>query len=216
MAPARRSGKVRLPAAERRSAIVEAAIRLFAAKGFKGTTTRQLASAAGVTEPVLYQHFATKEDLYTAIIESVCRMEREATDARLEAAQRAGDDRAFFERLGELILEWHRRHADIIRLLLYSGLDHHELADLFFERHVAVYYRMLTRYMRERIAARAFRPIDPLLAARGFTGMLAHQALAEVIFGDRRLARARKKLIRTMVDIFLKGISEDQERTRRK
>ncbi len=210
----RRSRKVRLSAAERRSAIVQAAVRLFAEKGFKGTTTRELALAAGVTEPVLYQHFATKEDLYTAIIESVCRMEQQARDSRLEAARAAGDDARFLRRLGELIFDWHRRHAEIVRLLLHSGLDRHELADLFFERHVAVYYRMLTGYMEQRIAARAFRQLDPYLAARGFTGMIAHQALAEVIFGDRRLARRKKKLIETIVNIFLEGIS--QERTRRK
>jgi AcrR family transcriptional regulator len=210
MAAPSRARKPRLSAAERRSAIVAAAIRLFADKGFKGTTTRELAKAAGVTEPVLYQHFATKKDLYTAIIESVCNMEQEAKDPRLEAAEQAGDDRAFFLRLGELILDWHRHHADIIRLLLYSGLGRHELADLFFERHVAVYYRMLTGYLRRRIEARAFRKLDPYLAARGFTGMIAHQALAEVIFGDRRLARTRKKLIRTMVDIFLEGLSEER------
>jgi AcrR family transcriptional regulator len=212
MALARRSGKVRLSAPERRSAIVQAAIRLFADKGFRGTTTRELAEAAGVTEPVLYQHFATKKDLYTAIIESVCNMEQEAKDSRLEAAEQSGDDRGFFLRLGELILDWHRRHADIIRLLLYSGLGRHELADLFFERHVAVYYRMLSGYLRERIARGAFRNLDPYLAARGFTGMMAHQALAEVIFGDRRLARVRKKLIRTMVDIFLEGVTEERTR----
>ena len=210
MAASRRPRKMRLPAAERRTAIVEAAIRLFADKGFQGTTTRELAKAAGVTEPVLYRHFATKKDLYTAIIESVCEMEQEARDSRLEAAERIGDDRAFFLRLGELILNWHRRHADIIRLLLYSGLDRHELADLFFQRHVAVYYRMLTGYLRRRIEARAFRRLDPYLAARGFTGMVAHQALAEVIFGDRRLARNRKRFVQAMVDIFLNGLLEEE------
>jgi len=105
MAAPSRARKPRLSAAERRSAIVAAAIRLFADKGFKGTTTRELAKAAGVTEPVLYQHFATKKDLYTAIIESVCNMEQEAKDPRLEAAEQAGDDRAFFLRLGELVLD---------------------------------------------------------------------------------------------------------------
>ena len=55
---------------ERRDAIVHSAIHLFAEKGFRGATTRELAAAAGVTEPVLYQHFRTKSDLYSAIIEA--------------------------------------------------------------------------------------------------------------------------------------------------
>jgi AcrR family transcriptional regulator len=211
---ARPLAKPRLSAAERRAAIVQAAIRLFAEKGFEGTTTRELAAAAGVTEPVLYQHFATKRDLYTAIIESTCEVEQKSSDAELEAARRAADDRKFFRRLAELVLDWHRRNADIVRLLLFSGLGHHELADLFFQRQVAVYYDMLTGYIRERVRAGAFRRVDPYLAARAFTGMVAHQALAMVIFHDRTIEQAQNKLIRTLVAIFLNGIAPERPQSR--
>ena len=54
---------------DRRAAIVSAAISLFSEKGFSGTTTRELAARVHVTEPVLYQHFRAKRDLYRAIIE---------------------------------------------------------------------------------------------------------------------------------------------------
>ncbi|MFM9597624.1 TetR/AcrR family transcriptional regulator, partial [Streptomyces scabiei] len=60
--------QIRLSRAERRAAIIEAAIELFSEKGFRGTTTRELAQAVGVSEPVLYQHFATKKELYIAIL----------------------------------------------------------------------------------------------------------------------------------------------------
>ena len=60
--------KPRMSSEERRAAIIHAACRLFAEKGFRGTTTRELAAAVGVTEPVLYEHFRTKRDLYSAII----------------------------------------------------------------------------------------------------------------------------------------------------
>jgi len=211
---ARPAARPRLSAAQRRAAIVRAAIRLFAEKGFEGTTTRELAAAAGVTEPVLYQHFATKRDLYTAIIESTCEVEQKSSDAELEAARHAGDDRKFFTRLAELVLDWHRRHADVVRLLLFSGLGHHELADLFFQRQVAVYYDMLTGYIKERARAGAFRRIDPYLAARGFTGMVAHQGLAMVIFGDRTLEKAQQKLVRTVVAIFLNGIAQERPKSK--
>ena len=210
MVPAR--SKPRLSAEERRSAIVQAAIRLFAEKGFQGATTRELAAAVGVTEPVLYQHFATKRDLYTAIIESTCQVEQKSTDAELEAARRSGDDRRYFTRLAQLVLDWHHEHADIVRLLLFSGLDRHELSDLFFARHVAVFYEMLTGYIRERIRQGAFRRLDPYLAARAFTGMVVHQSLAMEIFGDRKLEKVQKKLVRTVVSIFLKGIANERSK----
>jgi len=58
----------RLTADERRSAIVEAATKVFAENGFHGTTTRELAKAAGVSEALLYKHFPSKESLFSAML----------------------------------------------------------------------------------------------------------------------------------------------------
>ena len=63
----------RLKAAERREQIVQAAIELFSRKGFRGTTTREIAEAVGISEAALFKYFATKEDLYSAIIEAKAR-----------------------------------------------------------------------------------------------------------------------------------------------
>ena len=62
--------RVRLPSGERRQAIVTAVKGVFAAKGFDGTTTRELARAAGVSEALLYKHFPSKESLYAAMLDA--------------------------------------------------------------------------------------------------------------------------------------------------
>jgi len=54
----------RLPAPERRAAVVETACRVFAKSSYHGSTTAQIARESGVTEPVLYRHFASKRELY--------------------------------------------------------------------------------------------------------------------------------------------------------
>jgi AcrR family transcriptional regulator len=59
----------RLPAAERRQAIVDTALRVFSEGSYRGTTTAEIAREAGVSEPILYRHFASKRDLYFAAIE---------------------------------------------------------------------------------------------------------------------------------------------------
>jgi AcrR family transcriptional regulator len=59
---------MRLPSKERRLAIVTAVKGTFAAKGFDGTTTRELARAAGVSEALLYKHFPSKESLYVSML----------------------------------------------------------------------------------------------------------------------------------------------------
>ena len=61
---------MRLPSRERRQAIVTAVQGAFADKGFDGTTTRELARAAGVSEALLYKHFPSKESLYAAMLEA--------------------------------------------------------------------------------------------------------------------------------------------------
>lgn len=61
----------RLPAGERREQIIDKAVTVFARSGYHGASMNDVAEAAGVTKPVLYQHFASKQDLYLALIDDV-------------------------------------------------------------------------------------------------------------------------------------------------
>jgi AcrR family transcriptional regulator len=63
---------IRLDSDERRKAIVAAAVPLFARKGFAGTTTRELAEAAGISEALLFRHFPSKQLLYREILRLGC------------------------------------------------------------------------------------------------------------------------------------------------
>ena len=65
------SAPVRLPAAKRREQLLEVARCVLAQRGFYETTMAEIADSAGVTKPVLYQHFASKRDLYSAVLHDV-------------------------------------------------------------------------------------------------------------------------------------------------
>src|SRR5213080_2118089 len=54
---------------ERRLQILKVAMRLFSQRGFRGTTTKEIAQAAGVSEAMVFRHFATKKELYSAILD---------------------------------------------------------------------------------------------------------------------------------------------------
>ena len=73
----------RLPAEERRRAIVEAALRVFSAGSYAGSTTAEIAREAGVSEPVLYRHFASKRDLWVACLEVAWEEFRDGFDAAI-------------------------------------------------------------------------------------------------------------------------------------
>ncbi|MCP3853825.1 MAG: TetR/AcrR family transcriptional regulator [Actinomycetia bacterium] len=61
----------RLPAPERRRQLLDVAIKVFGERGFHNTSMNDVATEAGITKPVLYQHFASKRDLYAALLEAV-------------------------------------------------------------------------------------------------------------------------------------------------
>src|ERR1700730_12605667 len=78
----------KLSSEERRAAIIKAVSLVFAEKGFDGTTTRELADAAGVSEALLFKHFPNKEALFTAISTSCCNHQNEdGRRARLKALE---------------------------------------------------------------------------------------------------------------------------------
>jgi AcrR family transcriptional regulator len=95
------STTTRMPAAERRLELVETAVRVFSEGSYRGTTTAEIARAAGVSEPILYRHFASKRDLYFAALDHVWLKARAAWE---EAIADAPDVRAGLEAMG-------RRHV---------------------------------------------------------------------------------------------------------
>lgn len=103
MSPGRTDrGAKRLPATERRQQLLDVALRLFATKGYTATTMDDIADAAGVTKPLLYQHFDSKRALYMELVEAVASAMRAAIgDATSRATsprqQVEGGFSAYFE-----------------------------------------------------------------------------------------------------------------------
>jgi len=81
---------VRLPAAERRSAIVAAALEVFGSGSYTGSTTAEIARAAGVSEPIIYRHFPSKRDLWFACLDEAWRELRLAIEAKAASVRTTG------------------------------------------------------------------------------------------------------------------------------
>lgn len=82
----------RLPAAQRKAQLLEASARVFASRGYSGTTTAELAKEAGVSEPIIYRHFASKKELFIALVkttgEDTIRAWEQGLDGLTDPAQR--------------------------------------------------------------------------------------------------------------------------------
>lgn len=85
----------RLPAAERRSAIVAAALQVFGSGSYAGSTTAEIARAAGVSEPIIYRHFPSKKELWFACLDEAWRQLRTAIESAAPSLARAGGVASF-------------------------------------------------------------------------------------------------------------------------
>lgn len=77
---------VRLPASARREQILDVSVQVFARNGFHSTSMNDVAEAAGVTKPVLYQHFDSKQDLYLALLDEAGNRLRNAISKAVSGA----------------------------------------------------------------------------------------------------------------------------------
>jgi AcrR family transcriptional regulator len=195
-----------MAAEDRRRQIVEVAARLFSQKGFRGTTTKEIALAAGVNEAIIFRHFATKRDLYAAIIDhKACSDDIQALEAEADELLRGEDDRRLFVTIATHILDFHDRDDTFMRLLFYSALEGHELADLFFRNQASKHFREVADYIKRRAAEGAFRRVDPMTAARAFIGMVVYHAQLKRLYPSSVQGVSNRVVAERLTDLFLSG-----------
>lgn len=86
---------MRLPAPARREQILDVSVQVFARNGFHSTSMNDVADAAGVTKPVLYQHFNSKQDLYLALLEEAGNRLRNAITKAVSVATNGKEQTEF-------------------------------------------------------------------------------------------------------------------------
>jgi AcrR family transcriptional regulator len=110
-----------LSRSQRHAAILQGAATAFATKGFASTAMEEVATASGITKEIVYRHFASKEELYRAVLEGARQgMKAELARVRQEAGSGAGI---------RALLAVGRAHPDALRLLLIHAAREPEFAD---------------------------------------------------------------------------------------
>ena len=203
--PKPKARPAKMTAAERRAQIINVSKQLFSQKGFNGTTTKEIAQASGISVAMIFCHFASKEDLYTAIIDQRIQ---EVGDALSNEALQAQDDERVFGDLARFILEKTSENPTMLRLMYFSALEGHQLSDIFYANHEIKKVMKLVDYIHLRISEGAFRNLDPFLVARAFTGMFYTYVTAQHLFdAGRYYPRAtHDEVIKNFLSIFLNGI----------
>src|SRR5437879_11784593 len=203
--PARMAGE------DRRLQILRVAMRLFSQRGFRGTTTKASALSSGVSEAMLFRHFATKEKLYSAMLDhKACVHETmDPLQVVAEAVARK-DDAAVFEGLALDAINQHDFDPEFHRLLLHSALEEHELAHMFWEKFVKRVYRTLRNYIRERQRDGAMKNVEPLVVVRAFVGMIIHHSLNNNLWDSKQqlLKISNQAAAHEFTNILLHGVAQ--------
>jgi TetR/AcrR family transcriptional regulator len=203
------TGKIRLSTAARRQQLIDTARRVFADRGFRGTTTREIATAAGVTEAVIFQHFPHKDLLYEAILEQKgAESVAERWFADLEAASAAGDDRALLRLLYAGLLDQHERDPYYLRLTLYSALEEHPLAG---ERHAfgTRLYTLIEQHISGAQAAGRFRPGPAHVLVRAVLALPVYHVLQERVLKTPWPDIDRQQVVDQGVQFALGGLQSE-------
>jgi AcrR family transcriptional regulator len=199
---------VRFSAADRREQILDVATRIFARLGFQGAKTREIAQRSGVTEALVFRHFPTKEELYWAVIERKI-VAAAAVDRMRETLRSGAPDREVLAAVAAQILERRASDQTLSRLLIYSALENHRLSERFFRTYVAECYQVLAGYIRRRVEEGVFRPVNPVLAARAFLGMVIYHSWIQELYGAKRYQNfSVQEVSEAFADLWLRGMLE--------
>jgi AcrR family transcriptional regulator len=188
-----------------RQAILDAALDLFAEKGYFGTSLRDVAGAVGVRESALYNYFASKESLFEALLAEQSADKSERLAAVLDNP--VDNPRAALEQLTESILERFvmPRQQQLFRILMSDGMR------LAREGRINLLERMgssrprLEAFMRRLIDDGALRATDPELLVIQFVGPLVFWRQLHAIGARTGAIRQRHAFARAHVDHFLGG-----------
>jgi AcrR family transcriptional regulator len=158
-----------------------------------------------VSEATVFKYFATKEKLYAAIIEVKARTQ-ELLDTAIPLADRK-DDAGLLRVMAREMVARTKADPTLMRLLFFSALEGHALSDMFFSSRIQTVHSFLSRYIATRVAAGAFRPLDPIQAAFNFMGMVSYHILLRELFHQKPPPHVTtERAIDEMVATFLRGV----------
>jgi AcrR family transcriptional regulator len=113
--PGKRDGRARMTGKERREQLLDIGRSLFAAKGFDATSVEEIAQRAGVSKPVVYEHFGGKEGLYAVVVDREMSSLLEAITGALTSS---GQPRELLEKAAFALLDYIESSTDGFRILV--------------------------------------------------------------------------------------------------
>lgn len=192
--------------AERASQILDAAVEVFARKGYQRATTKEIAAVAGVAEGTIYNYFRSKRELLIAIVS------RLAETVPPLFTRQVSDER---ERIAAIIrnrFEALERSRPFLQAILHELAVDEELRQEFFQQVILPVMGQAVAFFQQRAAAGDFRPVNPRVALPAMIGAVGMTALATEMAGQFNLPvlgppLEREQVIGQLVELILHGVA---------
>lgn len=213
-----RAARPRLSASERRAQLIDAALDVFARKGFVGATTKEIAAEAGVAEAIIFRHFPSKEALYAAVLDSrLASPDEQRRQAEMEALMESGDDEAVIRSLIGNIQARYARDPRFERVVLFAALEGHEaglarVGDMGRRAHP----RAIRDYIARRQEAGALVPGHPAALLVAVLGMAHFYGTITRIFGMPFPREADAEVVDLFTRIAVGGVVRGKSPSSRK
>jgi TetR/AcrR family transcriptional regulator len=196
-----------MPATDRRKQLIDVAIDLFSRKGFGGTTTREIAAAAGVTEAIIFRHFATKQDLYKAILDTRgATPDAQAWFSETRQYMDRNDDEGLFRALITAIIGFKRDDPRFERLMLHAALEGHELAIMHHNQFALPIGAQLIEYIERRQRDGALRRVDPKAVIFSVAGIAQYYAAQKYLYQCADIPMSDDDVAEAFLSILMKGL----------
>ena len=196
----------RLQASDRRLQLIETALDFFSRKGYSGTTTKEIAAAAGVTEAIIFRHFPSKQDLYNAVLDHTHDSSQLAECiAQWKSCMDRNDDAGLIRAIIERVIEGFRKDLRVHRVLMFAVLEGHEAALEYNRQFSLPILDLLWQYVSRRQSEGALRGTDPGAIIAAAYGMAAQFATMTQLYGFRTTT-TDSQITDRFTDIVMHGI----------
>jgi AcrR family transcriptional regulator len=188
--------------------ILKAAQRLFARKGYDGTTTRDLAQAAGVAEGTIFRHFPNKKAI---LIEVATEGWIEILTDLLTELSEMGSYKAVAQVMRRRMLNLHE-NADLMRVCFLEAQFHPELRDRIQSEVIAKMTDVAEAFFETAMEKGVYRQTNPRIVAQVFLGMFAVAGFSyTTLIEPGARPKAMQELAEGLADIFLNGVLNTEE-----
>lgn len=199
------SGPKRLTFDEREGRLLSAAQRLFSQRGYRGTTTRAIAEAAGINEALLFRHFPTKEALYEALLHRTVGGWSQEFLNRMGDLQNKPLTQALLE-IAQNVIRKISTDPSLLRMVVYASLEGHRWGKSFYKRNTPI-KSFLEQFLAQRQKQGQIRKGDPGLMAATYLSLVFYYIHMKEIFGaEETYFGEERPTLECFTKIFLEGV----------